>query len=139
MRVSDAVSMLLAAALAFVVTVAAPAQEPDHLERLAGLCRTDRDVTLGRYSGRVLWLADGQLSGMLTQNDEAAADDDDSAPRSLTIAKQTPEATEDGLLLRTRVVQLAPGGDNRFFDTEVVCTLKTAPQERPDPGATTRG
>jgi hypothetical protein len=115
------------------------AQEPSHLERLTGVCRTQSNTTLGSYQGRVLWLEDGQLSGILTQDADAEPQGDDSAPRSLTIARQTPETTDEGLLLRTRVIRLAPGGDNRFFDTEVICTVKAAPPERPDPGASSRG
>lgn len=130
-------------ALAAILAAPALAQEPDRLERLAGYCRDEDGALIARYQGRVLWMQDGQLSGMLTRDDDAEPPDgerfkDGFTPRSMTVSRQTPEQVEDGLVLRTRVVfAAADGGD--VGETEVSCLVAAVPPERPDPGATSRG
>ncbi len=131
---------VLSAAPAFAQ---AATQEPDHLERLAGVCRDSSDAVIGGYAGRVLWMQDGRLSGMLTRDEDAAPPEGETVreglpPRSISVPRQTPEATEDGLVLRSTVVFASEGGAE-IEETLVTCTVNPTGPVRPDPGATSRG
>ena len=109
--------MRIGVAIAVAASVLAPAmaaaQEPSHLERFTGECRTAQGEALGAYAGRVLWMADGQFSGMLTRVSDAPAAE--GAPRSITVVKQTPVEADGGWTIS------AEAGE-----TAVTCTLAHA-------------
>jgi hypothetical protein len=141
--------MRAAVALAFAIGMlpaAALAQEPSHLERLAGVCADENGAVVGRYAGRVLWTEDGQLSGMMRRDESAEAAgalDTESArggfaPTSITIPRQAPITENDGWLLRTSAM-LASGDGQEIAETTLLCTVAAAPAGRSDPGATDRG
>jgi hypothetical protein len=130
-------------AIAVVSGLPAAAQEPDHLERLAGVCRDSSNAVIGSYAGRVLWLQSGELSGMLTRDEDAAPPEGEPvreglAPRSITVPKQAPEITDGGLVLRSTVVFLNEDGAE-LGEALVACTVNPTGPVRPDPGATSRG
>jgi hypothetical protein len=136
------------AALGAVVLAAfgAPAQEPDRLERLSGVCRDADGAAIGAYAGRVLWTEDGRISGMMTRDEDAEEAgalagetvSEGVAPRSITVPRQAPEEAEDGLVVRTTVMFLS-GVGAEIGEALIACTVKAAEPTRPDPGATSRG
>jgi hypothetical protein len=142
----DVLRLAVAAGLAVTLASVAAAQEPTRLERFAGLCRDGEGAALGAYAGRVLWLEDGQLSGMMTRDEAAEAAGalegetvrEGFAPRSLMVHKQTPEVAHDGLVLHTRAVLMSADGED-FAETAIVCVVAAAAPVRPDPGASGRG
>ena len=105
------------AALAVACVSAATAQEPDRLERFAGVCERADGETLGAYSGRMLWMADGEFSGMLTRD---AANDAADAPRSLSAPKQRPERVDDAWRIAATV---RSAGDASAESPAITCTL----------------
>lgn len=130
--------MRAAAALALVLgslaaAGSAVAQEPDHLERLTGLCTDEDGAIVGRYAGRVLWTTDGQLSGMMRRDEAAeaagsldvAAARGGVAPTSISIPRQTPIAEGEGWLLRTAAT-LASADGQATAETTLLCTVQNA-------------
>ncbi len=127
----------IAASLAFtaLASLATPslAQEPDHLERLAGLCTDEEGAVVGRYAGRVLWTTDGQLSGMMRRDEAAeaagsldvAAARGGVAPTSISIPRQSPIAEGEGWLLRTSATLGSADGQDAA-ETALLCTVQNA-------------
>jgi hypothetical protein len=141
MTIAASIQVLGVSLLALSAAAAAAAQEPDRLERLAGVCRDAGGSSVGTYAGRVLWMADGQLSGQLTRDEMADAPETDAESfpvRILTVPRQKPVETAQGLVIHTSVLMVS-SSDANIGQSLISCTLESAPTARPDPGATSRG